>query len=59
MRIVGCSNRLVDASICQTAFERTSLVARNRSHNRTRTRPRTRIFFRVFVQSIALFPDNK
>ena len=50
-------NRLVDASTCENrfrAFERTSLVTRNRSQNRTRPRPRTRILFRKWNNGIDL-----
>ena len=61
--MVAMLNRLVRRPPVRTksAFERTALLARNRSHNRTRTRtrPRPRILFRVLVLSIALFPDDK
>ena len=60
--MVAMLNRLVrrPPDMTKSAFKRTALLTRNRSHNRTRTRtrPRTRILFRVLVLSIALFPDE-
>ena len=55
MRMVAMLNRLIRRPPVRTksAFERTALLARNRSHNRTRTRPR--FLFRVLVLYIALF----
>ena len=63
MRMVAMLNRLIRRPPVRTksAFERTALLARNRSHTRTRTRtrPRPRFLFRVLVLYIALFPDDK